>query len=119
MNLLQQIVQLFNFNNQDNNILSLLGNVFSNNTSAQAKSTNYYQLPTYNYDQKPEQAQQNVPNNNESNDNLTNIIKIAGVLLQYLLSKNKKENSPKVEIKPTTVQAISKIEKLKRTDDKI
>lgn len=123
MGLLQQIITILNSNNQDNGFLSSILNFLptKNNANKQDITSTYYQLPTYNYatEQKtldvPQTAQQN-----EQSNNFANIIKIAGVLLQFLLNKDKKETNAQTNVQqPIVFENQSKIDKLKRTNNNI
>lgn len=121
MDLLQNILSFLGQNNQQNNILSGIAKIFSFATQAPPQTTNnsYYSLPTYNYEQHQNNLSQNLPQAPQSPNNWDNIVKIATILLEYLLNKKKNQEKTQtaVEVNNTTTQNNnSQIEKLKRID---
>ncbi|MBQ7603208.1 MAG: hypothetical protein IJU58_03635 [Clostridia bacterium] len=122
MNLLQNILGFLGQDNQQNNILSGIAKIFSSNTQppSQTANTNYYSLPTYNYEQPKTTPSQNLTPTSQNQNNFESIIKIASILLEYLLTKRKNTEKPPTTVEvnnaTTTQSNNSQIEKLKRID---
>lgn len=112
MNLIDNLLSLLN-NNEISNMLSKLTKTFSNQQQS-ATQTDYYSLPTYNPEMPQPTPQNNFPQANNNGLNLESILKIAGILLQFV--SNKKTQKQPIEEKVEVEVLPSKIEQYKRIE---
>ena len=123
MDILSDILKLFSSNSQDNNLVSVLSKLLSNQADTQQQASppkpqnSYWQLPNYQYNDSPPQPQPSQPpaqNNNQSS--IETLLKLAQIVIQLLQNKKADtQDAPKVVTPPVQIMEESKIEKLKRT----
>jgi len=122
MDLLQNIMQILGSNAQSGGLLSQIGQILGTapiqNEQVPQSAQSYYQLPTYNYQTPP--SIERLPNKvTNQASNMQNFIKIVAIVLQYLMTKKQAPQSDAPTPIVSTQTNTSKIDLLKRTDNKI
>lgn len=113
MNIISSLRELLNNEQIKNLLFSLFNSQPQNSSKVNTQNTNYYELPNYslNSTQVPKNTPISPPQNSQLN--LETIIKIAGILLQFLGNKNKKDEPKAIQ---QTNTSPSKIEQLRRVE---
>ena len=107
MNLLQNLLNILN-SNEYSNLFSSLTKSFNERPTPQ--QTDYYSLP--NYQTNLNQQTQEISSLQQNNAlNFETIVKIAGILLQFLSNrKQPKEEKPEIEVFPSKIDQYKKVE---------